>query len=175
MSAGTPSTLAGSVMWSATAAIDALACDQSRGQAGRVGEHAEDQVGGQDLRVAGVVRLVLGLDDHGARAWGEAAESGVGVERAGVGGRLGHEPLLRGLFGDTHALADLGPGGAGTAGLIDEVPDQVVGHLAQRFGGKHRVGQLFQRFVMNLLDHVDEVVEPHRMADLGIVHASTVG
>lgn len=36
---------------------------------------------------------------------------------------LWDEPLLRGLFGDAHALADIGPGGARAAGLIDEVAD----------------------------------------------------
>jgi hypothetical protein len=53
--------------------------------------------------------------------------------------------FLGGLLGDGHALADIGPRGAGAAGLIDEVPDQVVGHFVEMLGGQHRVGELVER------------------------------
>ena len=122
---------------------------------------------GVDLVVAGLVRLVLGGDDDVARPGGEPAEAGVGVERGGVGGRLGDEPLLRGLLGDAHALADLGPRRPGPAGLVDEVADEVVGDLAEGLGGQHRVGELVERFVVHLLDDVDEVVEADGVGDLG--------
>ena len=91
--------------------------------------------------------LVLRGDHDIARARGEPAETGVGVEggRFEVG-QLGHEPLLGGLLGDAHALADLGPRRARPAGLVDEVADQVVGDLAEGLGGQHRVGQLLEWF-----------------------------
>jgi len=133
-------------------------------------------VGRGDLGVAGLVRLVLGCDDDAAGSLGEPAEAGVGVQGGGIGRGLGDESLLGGLLGDAHALADLGPRRTRPAGLVDEVADEVVGHLAQRLGGQHGVGQLFERFVMHLSDHVDEVVEADGIADLGgITHASTVG
>ena len=65
----------------------------------------------------------------------------------------------------------------GSAGLVDEVADQVVGDLAEGFGGEHRVGELIQGSVVHLLDHVDEVVEADGVGDLalGSVIASTLG
>ena len=85
--------------------------------------------------------FVLGGDDGAAGAGGEPAEARVRVE-GGVG--LGHEPLLGGLLGDTHALADVGPRRARAAGLIDEVADQMVGEVAEVLGGQHRVGELLE-------------------------------
>ena len=109
----------------------------------RIAEHPEQQMVGRDLAVGGVVCGVLG-DDHGvAGSRCEAAEALVGVERGRLGSR--HEPLLGGLFGDAHALADVGPGRSRAARLIDEVPDQVVGDLAQMLGGQHGIGELVQR------------------------------
>ena len=74
-----------------------------------------------------------------------AAEALAGVE---VGerppGLLGDEALLRRLLGDAHAAADLGPGGARAAGLVDEVADQVVGDVAEVVGGEHGVGELVE-------------------------------
>ena len=107
-------------------------------------------MGRRDLGVAGLVGRVLGVDDDAAGARGEPAEAGVGVEGGRRRGRLGDEPFLGGLLGDAHALADLGPRRAGAAGLVDEVADEVVGHLAERLGGQHGVGQLFERFVVHL-------------------------
>ncbi len=80
---------------------------------------------------------------------------------------LGHEPLLRGLLGDAHALADLGPRRPRPAGLVDEVADEVVGDLAEGLGGQHGVGELIQRFGVHLLDDADEVVEADGVGDLG--------
>ena len=78
---------------------------------------------------------VLRDDDDIARARGEPAEACIRVERGGFEvGRLRHEPLLRGLLGDAHALADLGPRRAGSPGLVDEMADQVIGDLAEGLG-----------------------------------------
>ena len=121
-----------------------------------------------DLVVAGLLRLVLSDDHDIARAWGEPAEAGVGVEGGGFEvGHLGHEPLLCSLFGDAHAFADIGPRRAGPSGLIDEVADQVIGDLAEGLGRQHRVGELFEWFGVHRLDDVDEVVEANGVGDLG--------
>ena len=114
------------------------------------------------------LRLVL-CDDHDvACARGEPAEAGVGVEGGGFEvGHLGHEPLLRGLLGDAHALADIGPRRPGASGLVDEVADQMIGDLAEGFGRQHRVGELFEWFGVHRLDDVDEVVEADGVGDLG--------
>ena len=89
-------------------------------------------MGGGDERVAGLPCLLLRRHDDVTSARGETAEPLGGVE---VGLRLRHEPLLGGLLGDAHAAADVGPGGAGAPGPVDEVADQVVGHLAEVVGG----------------------------------------
>jgi hypothetical protein len=139
-----------------------------------IGEQRQEQVGGCDLVVSGRVGRVLGFDDDTARPRGEPGKAFVRVD--GVGLALGHEPLLRGLLGDAHALADLGPGGSRPAGLVDEVADQVVGDVTEGLGGEHRVGELFEGFVVDLLDRGDEVVETDGAGDLtGLAHASTVG
>ena len=90
-------------------------------------------------------RGVLGGDDGAAGPRGEAGEAlgGVEVDRVEVG-QLGHEALLGRLFGDAHALADVGPGGARAAGLVDEVADEVIGEVAEGLGGQHGVGQLLE-------------------------------
>ena len=41
---------------------------------------------------------------------------------------------MRRLLGDAHAAADVGPGGAGAPGLVDEVADEVVGDLLRLLG-----------------------------------------
>ena len=61
----------------------------------------------------------------------------------GLGG-LGNEPLLGGLLGHAHALADVGPGRAGAPGPVDEVADQVVGHLAEVLTDENGVRQLVE-------------------------------
>ena len=98
----------------------------------------------------------------------------VRVDRVGLG--LGDEALLGGLLGDAHALADVGPGGAGAAGLIDEVADEVIGDLTEGLPGEYRVGELVERLVVDGLDGGDEVVEADGVGDLGgFDHASTLG
>ena len=92
-----------------------------------------------------------------AGAVGEAAEALRRVEVDGLA--LGDETLLGGLLGDTHALADVGPRGARTAGLIDEVPDQVVGDLAEVIGREDGVGELIEWLGVHLLDGGDQVVK----------------
>ncbi|MDQ0992224.1 hypothetical protein QFZ74_003452 [Streptomyces sp. V3I7] len=104
---------------------------------------------------------------------GVAAEALAGVE---VGRLLGHEPLLHCLPGHAHALADLGPGCARAASLVDEVTDQVVGHVAEVVRGDDRVLELVERFGVDLLDRLDEVVQAHGCGDLRVGrHVSTVG
>ena len=49
--------------------------------------------------------------------------------------------------------------GGGAAGLVDEVADEVVGDVAEMFGGEHRIGELIERFGVHLLDRLDQVVE----------------
>ena len=107
--------------------------------------------------------LVLRLDNDVAGARGEPAEARFRVERRV---NLRHEALLRGLLGDAHALADLGPRRPGLAGLVDEVADEMVGDFAEGFGGEHGVGELIQRFGVHLLDDTDEVVEADGVGDL---------
>ena len=121
---------------------------------------------GLDQRVTGLVGTVLGLDHDVAGPLGEPAESGVGVQGFGVVGSSGDEAFLRRLFGDTHALADLCPRGAGSTGLVDEVADEVVGHLAKCLGGQHGVGELIEGLVVHLGDDVDQVVETDGVGDL---------
>ena len=77
----------------------------------------------------------------------------------------GDEPLLRGLLGDTHALAGVGPGGTRAARMIDEVPDQVVGDLTQMLSGQHGIGQLIQHVGVHLFDGVDQLVEADGVGD----------
>ena len=45
-------------------------------------------------------------------------------------------------------------------------PYEMVGDLAEGFGGEHRVGELIQRFGVHLLDDTDEVVEANGVGDL---------
>jgi hypothetical protein len=86
---------------------------------------------------------------------------------------LGHKPFLGRLFGHTQRIADLGPGGTGIAGLVDEVPDQVVGKLTQMACDTDRLAKLPQGGCVGMfgLDVTDQVVEWGK----GIVHASTLG
>jgi hypothetical protein len=55
---------------------------------------------------------------------------------------LGYEALLRGLLGDAHGLSDLGPGRARLASLVDEVADEVIGHLVKVLGYPHGCGHV---------------------------------
>ena len=50
--------------------------------------------------------------------------------------------------------------------------DQMVGDVAESFGGEHGVGELFQRFGVYLFDHGDQVVEADGVGDLrGLGHS----
>ncbi len=139
---------------------DVLGAQQGRGQRRGIVEQAEQQVVRGDLGVAGGVGGVLGRDDRATGPRGEPAEALSGVEIHDAEVRdLGYEALLGRLLGDAHALADVAPGGAGAAGLVDEMADQVVGDLAELLGGQDRVGQLVERLGVDALDGVDEVVE----------------
>ena len=102
---------------------------QGTGPGALAAEQAEDEVRGDHLGVAGLLGLAHAGDDRGAGGLGEPLEA---VRRVGVG--FADEPLLRGLLGDAHAAADLGPRCAGPAGLVDEVADQMVGDLADVVG-----------------------------------------
>ena len=54
--------------------------------------------------------------------------------------------------------------------------DEVVGDLAEVFGGEDGVGELVERVGRGRLDGVDEVVEADGVGDLGgLGHASTLG
>ncbi len=55
----------------------------------------------------------------------------------------------------------------GAPGLVDEVPDQVVGDLAEGFRGQDCVGQLVERVGVHLLDGVDQLVETDGVGDFG--------
>jgi hypothetical protein len=129
-------------------------------------------VRGDDLGGGARAGLVLRRDDDVAGARGELAEALHALGPFGLGG----EPLLRGLLAHPHAAADVGPGRAAAAGLVDEVPDEGVGHLADVVGEQHGVGQLLQGVVVRALDGGDEVVEPDGGGERGGVgHGSTVG
>ena len=78
-----------------------------------------------------------------------------GVKRAKPSSSPGsrrQEALARGLLGDAHRPADVGPRRAGATGLVDEVADEVVGQVAEVVGGDHRAGQLLQLVVVDLAD-----------------------
>ena len=124
--------------------------------------------------MAGLVGRVVG-GDHGVAGPGrEAVEAVVGVEVRHVGRPLRQEPLARRLLRDAHRPPDVGPRGAGPPGLVDEVPDEVIGQLAEVIGGDHGAGQLLQLVVVDLADGGDEVVEADGRRDRG-GHATTIG
>lgn len=126
-----------------------------------------------DLGIAGRPGLVLCRHDDVPGTFGESAEALFGIE---IGGPLGHETFLGRLLGDAHTAADVGPGRAGATGPVDEVADQVVGDLSEMLGGENGVRQLFEGIGVDLLDGVDEVVQPHGIAHGDrIRHSSTIG
>ena len=108
--------------------------DRAAGEPLPLGEQAEDQVQAGELAVAPFAGVVLRLQHHHLGAVGEAVHRGV----------AGDEALLDRLLGHPHALADQRPGGAGPARLVDEVPDQVVGELAELVGDGGRLGEVVQ-------------------------------
>ena len=120
----------------------------------RLGEQAEHQVGGEDLGVAGLVRRVV-RRHH--RVLGPEREAGEAL--LGRRGSFGQEALARRLLGHAHRPPDVGPRRPGATGLVDEVPDEVVGEVAEVIGRDHRAGQLFELVVVDRADRVDQVVE----------------
>ena len=151
--------------------VHALAGEQFDREPLGVVEHREQQVVRIDLGIAGLLSLVLGDDHHVARPGSEPAETGIGVQCVGIGGGLGYEPFLGGLLGDAHALTDVGPRRPRPAGLVDEVADEVIGDLAEGLCGQHRIGELLERPIVDLLDDVDEIVEADGVGDLrGLGH-----
>ena len=104
----------------------------------RVDEETEHEVGGRDAGVSTLLGFGVGGHDDVLGPRGEAAEVGVRIELRGDAEVLREEALAGGLLGDAHGPADVGPRRAGPAGLVDEVADEVVGHVAEVVGGDHR-------------------------------------
>ena len=77
--------------------------------------------------------------------------------------RASYEALLRRLFADPHAPADVRPGSARASCLIDKVADQMVSHIAEMIRGDDRIGKLVESLGVHLLDGLDQVVEPDRI------------
>ena len=123
------------------------------------------------LSACAALGLAVGGHHH-VPARGVNRPSPACVELGGVAEVLGDEALAGGLLRDAHAATDVGPRRARAAGLVDEVADEVVGQVAEVVGGDHRVGELFERVVVDLLDGVDEVVEADVGGD-GWAHATT--
>ena len=109
-----------------------------------LGQQPEDQVSRADLVVACRAGLVLRCHHDIPRPLGEPAESLAGVEIDRLAGVLRDEPLLGRLLGDSHACANGRPGRARAPRLVDEVADQVVGHVAEMVGDDDRPGELFK-------------------------------
>ena len=98
---------------------------------------------GRDLGVARRLRLVVGGHHDVAGPHVKRPKPWIGSRPPAARG-LGHEALLGRLLGDAHAAADVGPRRARAASLVDEVPDEVVGDVAEVVGGEHGVGELVE-------------------------------
>jgi hypothetical protein len=107
--------------------------------------------------------VLLGRHDHRSGARGEA---GIAITTFGLrlAEGVGDEALLHRLLGDAHALPDVGPAGTRSPGLIDEVTDEVIGHLVQLCCGLDGGRQVLERSPGRvLLDHGgDQVVQANR-------------
>jgi hypothetical protein len=148
-----------------------LGRDRPGREAPRVGDQPEQHVPRLHLVVVGRPGQVLRADH---RDPGAVGEPGPVTQLRDVVGAARHEPLLRGLLGHAHAAADLGPGGAGAAGLVDEVPDEVVGVVGELLGDQHGVGEVGERVAAGMGGQHggDQVVQAYGMGMVG--HASTV-
>jgi hypothetical protein len=126
-----------------------------------------------DLVVARLAGLLLRAGRGAAGPAGEPPEESAGRGGSGLRRGLGDETLLGGLLADAHALPDLGPRRPGPAGLVDEVADEMVGELAELFGGEHGGREMLQGMPVRMrgLHVVDEVVQ----ACGKLIHASTLG
>src|SRR5512132_2671677 len=103
-----------------------------------------------DLGMLRPQRLSLRYGDRAPSATGKTGIAARAIQHR-LTGRPRNEALLRGLFGHPHALADLGPGGARFASLIDEVADEVVSKLTEPFGGENRIGEVIERAALWLV------------------------
>ena len=127
--------------------------DRLAGQALPLGEQAEHEVQAGHLRLAALAGGVLRLEDDHLGPVGEPVQRRL----------AGDEALLHRLLGDPHALPDRGPGGTGAAGLVDEVPDQVVGQLVDVAADPGRLGELVEGRSLRVPgpDLGDELVQRH--------------
>jgi hypothetical protein len=60
-------------------------------------------------------------------------------------GSMCDEAFLNRLSADTHDLPDLGPRGTFISGMVDVVPDQLVGELIETPGEHHRLNEPLDR------------------------------
>ncbi len=135
-------------------------CGQRRHRdGGPLHQEPQEQVLGADLVLAAAPRRRLGLDDRVPRPRREAGE----VALTGRAFRTGHEPLLHGLFRDPHVPPDVRPRRARAPGLVDEVPDEVVGDLTEVLADGDGIAEPFERAALGVavLHEGDEVVESY--------------
>ena len=126
--------------------IDAAVGQRAHSQTLRLGPQAGEDVGRGDGVGAGGAGGLLGGQHALHAAVGEAAEAPYVDVEVGDGRRLTrHETLLHRLLGYAERVADLGPGGAGGAGRVDEVADEVVGEGADGGGRLDGFGQAPER------------------------------
>ena len=81
--------------------------------------------------------------------------------RPGGSGRHG-EALLGCLLADAEHVSDLRPGAAGGAGVVDEVPDQVVAERVQLVRGGDRSAKPRERLRRAILDVRHELLDRHQ-------------
>ena len=149
----------------------ALGRDRPAGEAVGSASRPSSRCSGADLRVAG--------EPGPAPAAGATACRARSVKRdqlpgsGSVGGGARHEALLRRLLGHPHAAADVGPRRAGPAGLVHEVADEVVGHLAEVLGDEHGVGQVREGVAVGVLGPDAASMRSSSRTD-GFGHASTL-
>ena len=165
---------------------EAALADGLRRQPFRLGEERGRQLRRADRGAGRALRLpvrwmagraiggeVIGGEQYPNGAIGETGERLEAARAEVIAGLAGHEALLRGLLGDAHGGADLAPGQAGPAGLVDEVPEHRVRLLVELLGDRERVRDVLERAALGVQGlHVrDEVVQRDRKFS----HGSTLG
>ena len=120
------------------------------GDALRLLEHPQQEVFGPDLLMPAGSRVLLRTYQDAAGPVGESV------------GDSGRPTLLGSLFGDTDRVADLAPGSALLARLVDEVPDHLVTDRAKRMGASQCLAHPIERrgvgrIVLQVADEVGEV------------------